>query len=98
MTFFARLVRVAPIGMVAVLCLCLTGCGSKVTKENAEKIKSGMSQKEVTDILGSPKNTEDLPAGMKKSTWESGDNKIVVSFDKDGKVMMKVSSWDLGGK
>src|SRR5262249_31435418 len=45
------------------LALALPGCGSKITKENAEKIKNGMAEQEVTDILGSPTETTeaDLP-------------------------------------
>jgi hypothetical protein len=47
--------RLAVLPLVAGLCLVLAGCGgSKITKDNANKIKPGMSEEEVTDILGPP--------------------------------------------
>jgi hypothetical protein len=57
----------------------------KVTKENFAKVKFDMTEKDVTDILGTPTETKDTKGG-KKLTWKSGNNKIDVDFA-DGKVM-----------
>jgi hypothetical protein len=63
------------------LCLFVVGCGSsKVTSENFQKIKAGMTEKEVTDVLGSPTETKD-----KNSTWKSGNSSIDITYQ-DGKV------------
>jgi hypothetical protein len=58
------------LALIAGLCLTIIGCGgggfagSKITKANAEKIKEGMSEQEVTDILGPPDVTKDINAEM----------------------------------
>jgi hypothetical protein len=46
--------------LLASLCLTLSGCGSKVNKANAEKIKAGMTEKEVLEILGPPTDSQEL--------------------------------------
>jgi hypothetical protein len=47
-----------------VLCLVLSGCGgSKVTKENADKITTGMSEQEVTNLLGPPNESKEIESG-----------------------------------
>src|SRR5437660_935442 len=46
--------RLATGAAVAALCLVVSGCGaSKVSKENFQKIKEGMSLQEVEAVLGS---------------------------------------------
>jgi SmpA/OmlA family protein len=90
--------------VLAALTLALTGCGgNKVTKENAEKIKDGMTEAEVTGILGSPAKTGDgklegpggltvtIP-GAKILFYENGANTLVVAL-KDGKVFNKVPNF-----
>ena len=94
--FATRLRLAGAVFMVALLCFCLAGCGSKVSKDNYQKIKSGMSEKEVSDILGSPTETKDAGAG-KTLIWKSGDDTISVTFMND-KVAVKISSYDLPGK
>ncbi len=43
------------------LCLVLSGCGgSKVTEANLDKITTGMTEKEISDILGSPTETSEV--------------------------------------
>jgi hypothetical protein len=76
------------IGMGVVM---IAGCGgSKVTKENYDKIKTGMTVAEVEAILG--KGTEsqgvagkvgDLAGSAKSITWKDGDKNITVSFLND---------------
>jgi len=85
--------------MILAVCLFLTGCGggggnAKVTEENAKKINTGMSEKEVKDILGEPSDTNQPPnhPEMKALTWKNGNNAITVTF-KDGKVEMKQSQF-----
>jgi hypothetical protein len=82
----SKLHRFGLLVMVALLCLCVSACGSKLTSENFMKIKPGMTEKEVTDILGDPKEKKDAEGGTKEYIWESGKNKVEVKF-KDGKVV-----------
>jgi hypothetical protein len=82
--------RACVVALLLAVCLTVTGCGgSKVTKENAEKIKKGMTEKEVNDVLGAPKTSVDkelMGVKIKMATWEDGDKKIMVNYDKDNKV------------
>lgn len=84
---------------VLLVCLSLTGCDNeKVTKENADKIKVGMMEIEVFDILGDPTESKAIPMpkseitegsenrSISQSTWKNGDKVILVQF-KDGIVL-----------
>jgi hypothetical protein len=52
--------RLVGLVLFAALSLGLPGCGGgKITKANADKIKNGMTEKEVTDILGPPTESAD---------------------------------------
>lgn len=78
------------------LCLFVAGCGGGggFTKDNYNKVKNGMTEAEVTGILGSP--TETKSAGpAKMMIWKSGNDTASITFT-DGKVAMKISSHDLG--
>jgi hypothetical protein len=86
-----------------------SGCGgpSKITKENFDKIKNDMTQKQVEDILGEGTQTAgggenvagqfgiDVGTSSGPSsveyTWEKGPKVIKVTFKK-GKVASKTSS------
>ena len=90
----SKLKIVAVIALVAMVFVALPGCGSKVTKKNMEKIEAGMTFDEVKGILGKPAKTEegsvslgDLTGEGKVCTWASDDKKIIVTFDKDDKVV-----------
>jgi len=79
----------ALVAAVAILCV---GCGSKLTKENYDKVKIGMTQDQVTEVLGSSKDKSemDAPGLGKMETW-SYDNigyggKMVVITFLNGKV------------
>lgn len=89
---------------VALVVLTQAGCGSSVTKANYDKIKEGMTQKEVEAILGPGKvqgsSSASLPLAVpgigdtfsaSGVTWQEGSKTIVVSFAND-KVVGKVSS------
>lgn len=74
----------------------VAGCGgkSKVTKENYDKIKVGMTVDEVQDVLGKPTQESTLgigPLTMHNMSWTDGDKVITVSF-KDGKVFSIASA------
>jgi hypothetical protein len=86
---------VALLALSLVLCVGLTGCGSKVSKANADKITNGMTEAQVKDILGTPTETQSAGTGS-VMVWKSGNDTISVTF-MDGKVAMKLSSFDIKG-
>ena len=74
----------------------LPGCGSKVSKSNYDKVKTGMTRAEVEGVLG--KGTEkagvggaigEIAGSAKILTWTDGDKTITVTFLND-KVTAKV--------
>jgi hypothetical protein len=70
--------------------LLLAAC-SKVTQENFAKIQDGMSEQEVTGILGSPAESSSgsiLGISGTSSKWSSADAVITVQFV-NGKVALK---------
>ena len=83
------------IGAMILLCsTLLLGCGSKITQENFDKIHSGMTQEEVTAILGNPTESTSMglgPAGGTTCTWKGDGRTITIQFV-NGKVIAKVSS------
>ena len=60
---------------------------SKITKENYDKIKVGMTRREVEAILGRFPQKEPLPGAVnsEKVTWRDGKKFIQIVFE-DGKV------------
>ena len=87
--------KLRPLAFAALL--LLAAC-SKVTQENFAKIQDGMTEQEVTTILGNPtESTSGSLLGISgtSSKWTSGDAVIAVSFV-NGKVAMK--SFDKPGK
>lgn len=65
---------------ICVFSICLlVGC-SKVSKENYDKIKIGMSYEEVVEVLGKPDTCEDPVLKMKSCTWGSSDKQIKIKF------------------
>jgi hypothetical protein len=77
--------------------LLLAAC-SKVTQENFAKIQDGMSEQEVTAILGSPTESSSgsiLGISGTSSKWTGGDATIAISFV-NGKVALR--SFDKPGK
>jgi hypothetical protein len=57
-----RLSRCIAVASVAVALLILTGCGGRVAG-NFAKVKTGMSPKEVEDLLGAPKESAEIDMG-----------------------------------
>jgi SmpA / OmlA family len=77
--------------------LLLAAC-SKVTQENFAKIQDGMTEQEVTTILGSPTETSSgsiLGISGTSSKWTGGDATISIRFV-NGKVALR--SFDKPGK
>jgi hypothetical protein len=70
--------------------LLLAAC-SKVTQENFARIQDGMSEQDVTAILGSPSQSSSgsiLGISGTTSKWTSGGSEITVRFV-NGKVALK---------
>ena len=70
--------------------LLLAAC-SKVTQENFAKIRDGMSEQEVTAILGSPTESSSgnvLGISGTSSKWAGGDATITIRFV-NGKVALR---------
>jgi hypothetical protein len=59
--------------------LSFVGC-SKVSKENYDKIKIGMSYEEVVGVLGKPNTCEDLVLKTKSCMWGSSEKQIKIKF------------------
>ena len=78
--------------LVGLLIVGLVGCpGSKITKENFDQIKLGMTQEEVQRILGPPTEASGLEIPVFSGTmskWARGDTVISVQFV-NGKVVAK---------
>ncbi len=68
---------VGAVGLVLILFLG-TGC-SRLTMDNYNKIKSGMTYDEVIKILGSPAKCSDV-LGMRSCTWGDEQKSITVAF------------------
>lgn len=65
------------------LVLLLSGCGSKLSEENFDRIENGMSQQEVIAILGEPSETSNLQLGNLSGTsavWEDDRTRITIQF------------------
>ena len=63
------------------LTLAVTGCG-KLTAENYDKLKVGMSYAEVKSILGEPDRCSDV-LGAKQCRWGDDSKYIQVNFVAD---------------
>ena len=78
--------------LAGLLIVGLIGCaGSKITKENFDQIKLGMTQEEVQRILGPPTAASGLEIPVFSGTmskWARGDTVISVQFV-NGKVVAK---------
>ena len=83
--------------LVLIALLLLAAC-SKVTQENFTRIQDGMTEQEVTAILGSPTESSSgsiLGISGTSSKWASGDALITIRFV-NGKVALR--NFDKQGK
>lgn len=63
------------------LLLLLTGC-SKLTVENYNQVKTGMSYNEVSALLGTATNCDEALA-LRNCVWQDGDKRVEVTFAAD---------------
>jgi hypothetical protein len=71
------------------LLLVMLGC-SKLTLENYNKISAGMTYEEVTQLIGSPDQCDDV-LGVRSCEWGDEKHSVNVSF-LGGKVILFSSS------
>lgn len=77
--------------LLAAALVVLAACGSKVTQENFDKIKAGMTQEEVTALLGEPTESSGFSLGNLSGTsavWKDKNGAIHIQFV-NGKVLSK---------
>jgi hypothetical protein len=74
----------------------LAGCSggsSKITQENYNKIKEGMSRAAVIEILGEPTGTEVVgqvnDTEVKAPIWQGNGLKVVAGFDGNDRLIAK---------
>jgi len=85
---------------IALLLLCLAACQSRLTQENFDKIREGMSQKEVREVLGEPVGAEGssfLGISGGESVWRDDKTTITVHFLNDQVVSKRMSRSDKKG-
>jgi hypothetical protein len=78
---------------VAMLLLCLAACGSRLNQENFDKIREGMSQNEVREILGAPVDASGgsfLGLSGGEAVWKDDKTIITVHFLNDRVVSKKM--------
>ena len=64
--------------ILTVTLLFLSGC-SKLTKENYDKVKTGMYYKDVVQLIGKPEECSDA-FGLSSCKWKNGDAVVNISF------------------
>lgn len=82
------------------LLLCLAACGSRLTQENFEKVREGMSQQEVRQILGEPADASGaslLGLSSGEAVWKDDKTTITVHFLNDKVVSKQMSQNDKKG-
>ena len=86
-----RGIRLCLFAALLVLSSFLVGCLSKVNKDNFDKIKTGMTEADVKDILGGPTESKGVNVAIvsgTNSTWKGPDGTITIQFV-NGKVFAK---------
>jgi hypothetical protein len=87
-----------PVTMVllsVVMAALLAGCGGrgKISQENFEKVKEGMTQAQVVALLGAPSGSEVVAEVEGRKTvglvWRERGTKIVIAFSPEGKLSMR---------
>jgi outer membrane protein assembly factor BamE (lipoprotein component of BamABCDE complex) len=82
--------------VIVLFSFCLAACDasrltSRLTQENFDKIRTGMTQAEVTAILGEPTESSSVDVAVfsgAASTWKKAGITITIQFA-NGKVMAK---------
>jgi hypothetical protein len=93
-----RIYHLRAVVLILVICMSLVSCSSlKITQENFEKIKTGMSLAQVTAILGSPTESSSVDVAVFSGTvskWKAGDVTITIQFVNSKVVAKQLSKGD----
>ncbi len=79
---------------VLILVIGLSGCGSRISQANYDKVQSDMTEAQVEAILGKPTETsssELLGISTRSSTWKDKNGVVSIQF-LNGK--MKIKSFE----
>ena len=82
------------------LLLCLAACGSRLNQENFDKVRDGMSQKEVREILGDPVDASGasfLGLSSGEAIWKDNKTTITVHFLNDKVISKHMSQTEKKG-
>ena len=85
---------------VAILLLCLAACSARLSQENFDKVREGMSQKDVREILGEPVDASGaslLGLSSGEAVWKDDKTIITVHFLNDKVVSKRMSRTDKKG-
>jgi hypothetical protein len=81
------------LSLATAIFLASCGAGSKITQENFDKLKDGMTKAEVVAILGEPTGSELVgqinDTEIKGPVWQGHGLKIVTMFSDDQKLQVK---------
>ena len=75
--------RVVATLIAACLALTVVACGTKVTQENYDLVKSGMTKDEAISILGQPDRSSDVslgPLSGTTATWDGDEISVTIQF------------------
>jgi hypothetical protein len=78
--------------LIAALAI-LGGCGSKINKENYDKIEIGMTYDEVVSILGAPVQSKSI-LGTKSCDWGDQSRSVNIKFLADKVVFRSAEGLD----
>jgi hypothetical protein len=73
-----RIIMTKTLLTVTAAALLFSGC-SKLSKENYDKIQSGMQYDEVVQLIGKPDNCSEA-IGLSTCEWSSGDATVTINF------------------
>ncbi|TMH98546.1 MAG: DUF3862 domain-containing protein [Betaproteobacteria bacterium] len=85
---------------VAILLLTLAACSSRLNQENFDKVRDGMSQKEVREILGDPVDASGasfLGLSSGEAVWKDNKTTITVHFLNDKVISKHMSQTEKKG-
>lgn len=74
----SRRITIFVLALFVAVSLVAVGC-SKISKENYDKIKTGMTYEEVEEILGTPDKAQDV-IGTKSCVWGQPPETISIKF------------------
>ena len=76
---------------ILILVIGLSGCGSRISQANYDKVQDNMTEAQVEAVLGKPTETSSnsiLGVSTRSSTWKDKNGTISVQF-LNGKVKMR---------